>query len=77
MAKAELNINIQRNLSFNQNFFKNAVRKTNVTSKQIFQQIRKEELNVSPQDLGSVARRGSIQSNNSKSPQQRFIDMFV
>ncbi|MFC1492865.1 hypothetical protein ACFL6O_02825 [candidate division KSB1 bacterium] len=70
-------VNIQQNISFNQSFFKNAVRKTNIRSRATFRQLRKQMLDLTPQDLGNVAKRSSIKDNSSKSPQSRFIDMFA
>ncbi len=71
------NVNIQRNISFNQSFFKNAVRKTNIRSRDTFRQLRKQMLDLTPQDLGNVAKRSSIKENSFKSPQDRFVDMFA
>ncbi|MCP4726635.1 MAG: hypothetical protein GY863_16435 [bacterium] len=70
------NVNIQRNISFNQSYFKSAVRKTNIRSRDTFRQLRKMQLDLTPQDLGNVAKRSSIKENSGKSPQSRFIDML-
>ena len=73
----DANVNIVRNLSFNQNYFRNAVRKTNVKSRVIFNQISRERSDLTPEDLGKFARRITIQDNQGKSPQDRFYDTFV
>ena len=73
----DANVNIVRNLSFNQNYFRNAVRKTNVKSRVIFNQISRERSDLTPEDLGKFARMITIQDNQGKSPQDRFYDTFV
>lgn len=70
-------INAQRNLFISQNATVKAVRRTNVKSRVEFQSIVREITTLTPQDIGNMANRISIQANSGKSPQDRFFDMFV
>lgn len=64
-------------MNFTFDYFHNAVRKSKVGSKQQVTQMRSEELRLTPQDVGNFARRISISSQFSKSPQKRFIDLMA
>ena len=80
MPENQLNvprINISRNLSTSKNFQNTAVRRTNVRSRTEFTQLVQQNNNVTPQDIGNMARRISIRDNQFKSPQDRFFDVFI
>ena len=64
-------------MNFTFDYFQNAFRKTNVRSRQQVVQMRSEELRLTPQNVGDFARRISISSQFSKSPQKRFIDLMA
>ena len=64
-------------MNFTFDYFQNAIRKTNVRSRQQVTQMRSEELRLTPQNVGDFARRISISSQFSKSPQKRFIDLMA
>ena len=64
-------------INFTFNYFRSAIRKTNARSRQDAQRIRSEDLRMTPQTVGSFARRISMQDQFSKTHQQRFIDMFA
>ena len=70
-------INVQRNLSFNLNTQIKAVQRTNVHSRSSFQQLVNNKNDVTPQDLGNIARRMSVRDNQNKTPQDRFFDLVV
>jgi len=70
-------VDILRNLNFEQNYFQNAVRKTNVRSKIEFNQIQQERNTLSPEKIGAFSRRISIQSNLNKTFQERFFEMYA
>ena len=70
-------INGQRNLFISQNSINKAVRRTNVKSRVVFQRIVREITTVTPQDLGNMANRISIQGNAGKTPQDRFFDFYA
>jgi len=76
MPQTNIKLDLHRNLNFTRNFQINAVRKTNVRSKLEFHQILAERNKVSPQDLGTVGKRVSLQAQRGKSVQQRFFDVF-
>jgi len=64
-------------INFTFDYFHNAVRRTNVRSKQQAAQMRTEELRLTPQNVGDFASRISISSQFSKTPQERFIDLMA
>ncbi|KPK91154.1 hypothetical protein AMJ80_07585 [bacterium SM23_31] len=70
-------VNVLRNISLLQGSFHNAVKRTNIPSRAVFHQIVKENNALTPQDIGRKARRISIQENQNKTPQDRFIDIFA
>ncbi|NVM04629.1 MAG: hypothetical protein HWN67_20060 [Candidatus Helarchaeota archaeon] len=63
-------------INFTFNYFKNAIRKTNVRSKRQVAQIKAEELRMNPQTLGAYSKRISVTDQFSKTHQQRFIDIM-
>ena len=64
-------------INFTFDYFHNAVKRTNVRSKQKVAQMRSEELRLTPQNVGDFAKRISISSQFSKTPQKRFIDLMA
>ena len=63
-------------INFTFNYFKTALRKTNVRSKQQVAQMKTEELRMNPQTLGAYSKKISISEQFSKTHQQRFIDIM-
>jgi len=59
-------------INFTFDYFHNAVKRTNVRSKQKVAQMRSEELKLTPQNVGD-----SMSSQFSKTPQKRFIDIMT
>ncbi|MFC1554013.1 hypothetical protein ACFL7D_05215 [candidate division KSB1 bacterium] len=70
-------VNVQRNISINQEYFTNAVKRTNVKSRKVFKQIVKEMNSLTPQQLGKMARRIDVASNQTKTAQDRFVEIFA
>lgn len=64
-------------LNFELNYFRNAVRKSNVTSRQQLRQMRSEDLRLTPQTMGAYSKRLSMNDQFSKTEQQRFIDLMA
>ena len=77
MAISQSKANPFGTLQFNNRYFTQAVQKTNVTSKQDLKVIRDRELSLSPDKLGRYAAKIRIESQQSKTLQDRFIDQFV
>ncbi|RKY85713.1 hypothetical protein DRQ09_06915 [candidate division KSB1 bacterium] len=77
MPTFNIKLDLTRNLNFSRNFQINAVRKTNVKTREEFHRIIAEKNTITPQDIGNVARRISIQSQRGKTIQERFFDMFI
>lgn len=71
------NINALRNISVIRGTFYNAVKSTDIPSNAAFRQVIKEKNTLTPQDIGRNARHISIQENQNKTPQDRFIDIFA
>jgi len=63
-------------LSFTFNYTRSAMKKGGFRSRQEVAQLRTQELKLTPQNVGDFAKRISIQSQFSKTQQQRFIDIF-
>lgn len=62
--------------SFNLNYFRNAVRKTDVKSRRDVLQMTKERNRLTPQIAGNYSKRVNLEAQLNKTMQQRFIDMF-
>ena len=70
-------INPTRTFNVNLNYQKTAFRRTAANSIQKINQFRAEDNKVSPEDLGRLASRGSVQDQLSKSFHERFIDIYL
>ena len=70
-------INLLQMLSVNLNYQRAAFRRTSADSIQKMNQLRAEDTKVSPEDLGRLASRGSVQDQLSKSFHERFIDIYL
>jgi len=77
MPEYSVKLDLYRNLNFSRNFQINAVRKTNIRTKDEFHKVIAEKNRVSPQDLGNVANRISIQNQKEKTLMDRFYDIFA
>lgn len=77
MPPANAKINAIRNISVSQNYFKRAVRGTNVKSRTKFQQIIIDRNALTPEAIGNSAKRINIRANQTKTPQDRFIEIFA
>jgi len=71
-----VHINLLRNLTFNRNYIIAAFKRTNVDSRTAFQQVVRENNYLTPEDIGDSAKRIDIMANQTKTPQDRFVDTF-
>jgi len=72
-----LKINMLRNISTNQQYLRNAVRRSSTTSLREARQIMTEQNRVTPQSIGNATRRFSMSDQAQKTPQDRFLDFYI
>lgn len=77
MEGNKVQVNPSRVLQFNFSYFNKAVQRTNVSTRKEAQAMRKQDLNPTPDDIGKYAANMRIEAQFSKTPQERFIDLFA
>lgn len=66
-----------RVLQFNFSYFNKAIQRSNVSTRQEAQTMRKQELNPTPDVIGKYAGKMRMDAQFSKTPQERFMDLFA
>lgn len=77
MDATKVQYNPTQVIQFNRSYFNKAIQRSNVSTRQEAQAQRKQDLNPTPEQLGKYAGNLRIESQFSKTPQERFMDLFA
>lgn len=77
MEGTQVQSNPSRVIQFTLNYVNKAIRKTSVSSRQERESMQKQDLNPTPDVIGKWAGRINLQTQISKTPQERFLDLFA
>ena len=76
MPEFNIRLDLTRNLNFSRQFQIQAVRKTNIRSKNDFHQLVAEKNKITPQDIGNATNRLSMKHQRNKTLHDRFFETF-